>query len=186
MSLDAFVHEIEDRKKREIAQLDKSLSDKRANVDSATNSAVKDIHERYAKEARLKSERQAAMIVEEARLEAKKVMFEAINSNLDSALDRIKQELRSFTQKPQYKKAIQTMAEYAKKKLGPSVVVHCRQEDAPVFKDTDMTIGTPIQTIGGIIVEDKAGTREIDLTFEELLRTREDEVKGALLEGMTK
>jgi vacuolar-type H+-ATPase subunit E/Vma4 len=186
MALDAFVHEIEDRKKREIAQLDKALADKRTSIEQARDSAIKQIQEQYTKEAKIRSEREAAKIVEEARLEAKKVLFEAINSNLDSALNGIKQELRAFTQKPQYKKALQTMAEYAKKKLGPTVVVHCRQEDSALFKDSGMTIGTPIQTIGGIIVEDKAGTRELDLTFEELLRTHEDEVKGALLEGMAR
>ena len=184
MSLDAFVHEIEDRKKRELSQLDASLSDKRSSTGAARDAAIKQLQEQYAKEAKVRAEREAAKIVEESRLEAKKVIFEAINSNLDSALEGIRQELRTFTQKPQYKKALQSMVEYAKKQLGPSIIIHCRQEDASAFKDSGATIGTPIQTIGGIVAEDKAGTRELDLTFEELLRTREDEVKGALLEGM--
>jgi vacuolar-type H+-ATPase subunit E/Vma4 len=47
-----------------------------------------------------------------------------------------------------------------------------------------VTIGSSIQTLGGIVVENKEGTKELDLTFEELLRTHEDEVKGLILERM--
>jgi vacuolar-type H+-ATPase subunit E/Vma4 len=43
-----------------------------------------------------------------------------------------------------------------------------------------------INSLGGILAEDKAGTRELDLTFEELLRTRGDDVKGYLLEKLVK
>ncbi len=45
-----------------------------------------------------------------------------------------------------------------------------------------VTIGSSIQTLGGIVAENKDGTKELDLTFEELLRTHEDEVKGFLTE----
>jgi len=41
-----------------------------------------------------------------------------------------------------------------------------------------------IKTMGGIVVENKEGTRELDLTFEELLRTNEDQVKSFLSEKM--
>ena len=45
-----------------------------------------------------------------------------------------------------------------------------------------VTIGSTIQTLGGMIAENNQGTKEIDLTFDELLRTYEDEVKGFLTE----
>ena len=45
-----------------------------------------------------------------------------------------------------------------------------------------ITIDSTIKTLGGIIAENNDGTKEIDLTFEELLRTHEDEVKGFLTE----
>jgi vacuolar-type H+-ATPase subunit E/Vma4 len=44
----------------------------------------------------------------------------------------------------------------------------------------------PINSLGGILAEDKNGTRELDLTFEELLRTKEDDIKGFLLERLMK
>jgi len=36
------------------------------------------------------------------------------------------------------------------------------------------------------LAENKEGTMELDLTFEELLRSREDNIKGFLIERMTK
>jgi vacuolar-type H+-ATPase subunit E/Vma4 len=50
----------------------------------------------------------------------------------------------------------------------------------------NIIVESSIQTIGGILAEDKNGTRELDLTFEELLRTHEDEIKNFLLERMIK
>jgi vacuolar-type H+-ATPase subunit E/Vma4 len=48
----------------------------------------------------------------------------------------------------------------------------------------NVQIGSSINTLGGIIAEDNEGKKELDLTFEELLRTSEDNVKGFLLEKM--
>jgi len=50
------------------------------------------------------------------------------------------------------------------------------------LKDKDIKIGSTIQTLGGFIAENKEGTKEIDLTFEELLRNNEDEIKNTILE----
>jgi vacuolar-type H+-ATPase subunit E/Vma4 len=36
--------------------------------------------------------------------------------------------------------------------------------------------------LGGIIAENDDGTKELDLTFEELLRSNEDEIKSSILE----
>jgi vacuolar-type H+-ATPase subunit E/Vma4 len=40
--------------------------------------------------------------------------------------------------------------------------------------------------MGGIIAVDKSQTKEIDLTFEELLENQEDEIKNFLYEKMIK
>ena len=74
------------------------------------------------------------------------------------------------------------MVNSSKKKLGQKIMVHCREEDRTVLKEKGVTIGSTIQTLGGIIAENNDGTKEIDLTFEELLRTHEDEVKSFLTE----
>ncbi|MCH6571729.1 MAG: hypothetical protein IH780_04080 [Thaumarchaeota archaeon] len=182
MSIDTFLHEIEDRKKNDITNIDKEFDDKKSETEIKKNTAVKEIQERYSKEAKIKSEKEASKIVEAGKLEAKKILFNAINKNLDSTFDVIKQELSNYTKTSEYKKILQKMVETSKKKLDNNIIVHCRKEDQTIFNSGDITVGSPIQTLGGIIAENKDGTKELDLTFEELLRTHEDEIKNTILE----
>ena len=182
MSIDQFVDEIQNRKKNELADLDKKLNDKKSETDSKKNSAVKELKENYANEAKTKAEREGARIVEAGKLEAKKILFDAINKNLDSTFDVIKKELDGYSKKPEYKQVLQKLIVYSKKVLAKKIIIHCREEDKSFFKDKDIEIGSVIQTLGGIIAENKEKTKEIDLTFEELLRNNEDEIKNTILE----
>ncbi len=182
MSIDQFVDEIQNRKKNELADLDKKLNDKKSETDSKKNSAVKELKDNYTNEAKTKAEREGARIVEAGKLEAKKILFDAINKNLDSTFDVIKKELDGYSKKPEYKQVLQKLIVYSKKVLAKKIIIHCREEDKSFFKDKDIKIGSVIQTLGGIIAENKEKTKEIDLTFEELLRNNEDEIKNTILE----
>lgn len=182
MSIETFVLEIENRKKNDIESLDSELAKKKAAIQSSKNTSIRELQERYANEAQIKSEKEKARIVEAGRLQAKKILFDAINTNLDSTFNVIKEELKNYTKTPQYKKVLETMINTAKKRLDQKITVHCREEDRTVLKNMNLTIGSSIQTLGGIIAENKNGTKELDLTFEELLRTHEDEIKNTILE----
>jgi len=182
LSIDIFLNEIETKKKKDITNLDKELEEKKSATESKKNTAIKEIQERFSNEAKIKSERKASKIVEAGKLDAKKILFDAINKNLDSTFDAIKQELSSYTKNPEYKKILQKMVKTAKKALDNKITVHCREEDQTVFNTQDVTIGSSIQTLGGIIAENNDGTKELDLTFEELLRAHEDEIKTTILE----
>ena len=181
MSIDIFLDEIENRKKKEIINLDKELDEKQSEAGIKKNTAIKELQEHYSKEAKTKSEKEASKIVEAGKLEAKKILFDAINKNLDSTFDMIKQELGNYTKTSEYKKKLQKMAETAKNTLGDNIVIHCRKEDKAVFSSKD-TIGSSIPILGGLVAENNDGTKELDLTFEELLRTHEDEIKTTILE----
>ena len=181
MSIDQFVSEIQNRKKNDLAELDKKLSDKKSETDTKKNSMVKELKENYANEAKTKAEREGARIVEAGKLEAKKILFDAINKNLDSTFDVIKKELEGYSKKSEYQQVLQKLVDYSKKVLAKEIVVRCREEDKSFFKD-DVQVGSTIQTLGGFIAENKEGTKELDLTFEELLRNSEDEIKNSILE----
>src|SRR5207249_9089081 len=80
MSIETFLLEIENRKKREIEGLEKDLTEKKAKLQAEMNYTVKEIQERFANEAKIKSEREYARIIEAAKLQSKKILFDAINS----------------------------------------------------------------------------------------------------------
>jgi vacuolar-type H+-ATPase subunit E/Vma4 len=181
MSIETFIQETESRKKNDLAELDKKLNDKKSETESKKNSMVNEIKENYANEAKTKAEREGARIVEAGKLEAKKILFNAINQNLDSTFDAIKKELEGYSKKPEYKQVLQKLVDYSKKVLAKEIVVRCREEDKSFFKD-EVKVGSTIQTLGGFIAENSESTKEIDLTFEELLRNNEDEIKNTILE----
>jgi len=184
MSIETFIQEIENRKQKEIEGLEKDLAEKKSKLQSEMTNTIKEIQERFSAEAKIKSEREQARIIEASKLQAKKIMFDAINVNMQSAFAVIQQEIENYTRSPQYKKSLETMVSNSKKKLGQDIIVHCREEDKSILKELGVTTSKSIKTLGGIIAENKEGTRELDLTFEELLRTNEDQVKSFLSEKM--
>jgi len=184
MSIETFIQEIESRKRKEIDSLEKDLTEKKSNLQAEMNHTIKEIQDRFSIEAKVKSEREQARIIEASKLQAKKIMFDAINANMQSAFAIIQQEIENYTKSTQYKKALETMVSNSKKKLGQNIIVHCREEDKSILKELGVTTSKSIKTLGGVIAENKEGTRELDLTFEELLRTNEDQVKSFLSEKM--
>ncbi len=184
MSIETFIREIETRKRKEIEDLEKDLQENKSRLQFEMNHTLKEIQERFSTEAKVKSEREQARIIEASKLQAKKIVFDAINANMQSAFAVIQKEIENYTSSPQYKKSLETMVSNSKKKLGQNIIVHCREEDKSILKELGVTTSKSIKTLGGIIAENKEGTRELDLTFEELLRTNEDQVKSFLSEKM--
>lgn len=187
MSLDTFIQEIEERKTRKINLLDTTLTEKKMRIQHTIESTIKEMTQNYSDEAKAKSQKEGARIIEASRLKAKKILFDAINASMDSTLNTIREELKTYSQKPDYKNTIKKMVKYAKMKLNSQeIIIHCRNDDNIILNGLNINPGSPIQTIGGILAENKNGTMEIDLTFEELLRTHEDEIQNFLLEKLIK
>jgi V/A-type H+/Na+-transporting ATPase subunit E len=184
MSLETFIEEIKSRKGRELEALAVRLAEEKTALQFNKDNTIKTMHEYFSNEARLKSDREAARIVEAARLQARKILFDAININLDSAFEVIKEQLRSYTNSDVYKGALNKVIATAKKDLGPNIKVRCREQDRAPLSDLGVTVIKTIQTIGGVIAESENGTKELDLTFEELLRIHEDEVKSSIMEDI--
>jgi V/A-type H+-transporting ATPase subunit E len=187
MSLDTFIQEIEERKTKKINLLDITFAEKTARIQHTKETTLKEMQQHYANEAKAKSQKEASRIVETARLKSKKILFDAINANMDSTFNKIREELKSYSRKSDYKLTLEKMIKYAKMKLGSQdIVIHCRNEDTMILNGMNITPGSSIQTIGGILAENKTETMELDLTFEELLRTHEDEIQNFLLERLMK
>ncbi len=185
--LDIFIQEIENKKEREVSLLESTLAEKKSEIKRTKETTIKEIEERYIQEAKVKSQKEFARIVEAAKLTAKKILFEAINANMESTFDIIKQEMKNNVQNPEYKNLLKKMINFTKNTLGSDIIIHCRTDDNSIIKELNVPIsGSSINTLGGILSENKEGTRELDLTFEELLRTREDDVRSFLLERMVK
>lgn len=184
MSIETFIEEINSRKRRELEALITRLAEEKTALQIKKDNMIKEIHEFFSNEAKLKSGREAARIVEAARLQAKKILFDAINQNLDSAFEVIKGGLRSYANSSEYNVALQKMIGTARKNLAAKIKVSCREHDRSALANLGAPVIKTIQTIGGVIAENENGTKELDLTFEELLRIHEDEAKSLIMENM--
>ena len=182
MSIEIFIQEIESRKKSDMSTLEKELNEKKSEIEDKKNTVVQELKDNYEKEAKSRSDREAARILEGGKLEAKKILFDAINKNLDSTFEIIKKDLEEYTQNSEYKNILEKMIKTSKNALGETITIHFKEQDKSLFNGSDVTLGSTIQTLGGIIAENSDGTKELDLTFEELLRNNEDEIKTSILE----
>jgi vacuolar-type H+-ATPase subunit E/Vma4 len=184
MSIETFTEEINSRKRRELEALDTLLAEEKTALQIKKDSTIKDMHEHFSNDAKRKSEREAARIVEAVRLQAKKILFDAINVNLDSAFEVMKEGLRSYANSSEYNVALQKMIVTAKKNLGPKIKVSCREQDRSTLAELGVIVIKTIQTIGGVVAENENGTKELDMNFEELLRIHEDEAKSLIMEDI--
>jgi V/A-type H+-transporting ATPase subunit E len=184
MSIETFIEETKRRKEKELEALAGRLAEEKTALRTKTDNTIKAMHEYFSNEAKLKSEREAARIIEAARLQARKMLFDAININVDSAFEVINAQLRSYTKSDEYNESLHKMIATAKKNLGPNIKVHCREQDRACLSDLGITVVKTIQTIGGVLTENENGSKELDLTFEELLRIHEGEVKSSIMEDI--
>mgnify|MGYP001303196057 CR=1 FL=1 len=153
MSIESFIREIESRKKTEIESFEKEFNDKKTELETKKNETIKDLSENYDKESKTRSERESARIIESGKLEAKKILFDAINKNLDSTFNIIRQDLVEYTKKSEYKTVLEQMIKTCQKRLDKKITVHCKEEDKQFLNISDITIGSSIHTLGGIIAE---------------------------------
>ncbi len=179
---EALVREIENRKIKELEALDSELAAKKEELLRDKNARLQEINERYRREAQLRSEREAIKIVEAARLQGRRIIFHATDAYFNSAFNIIREELKNYTKTLQHKKTLEGMIKIAKERFGEGITIHCREEDRKILKDIGATVNkNSIHTLGGLVIENKEGTMELDFTFEELLRTHEEEIRVILL-----
>ena len=88
-ALNTFEQEIQDRKKKELAILNSLLDEKKNRISQIKNEKLREIKEKSENEAENKAQREYARITESARLEAKKILFDAINTNMSTLLLKV-------------------------------------------------------------------------------------------------
>jgi vacuolar-type H+-ATPase subunit E/Vma4 len=90
--------------------------------------------------------------------------------------------LSGFANSPEYAKVVKRMVTYASDRLGKPTKVMGRAEDAALLKKLagPSFDPTPQPILGGVIAESADGSRRLNLSFDELLRLREDKVRDLL------
>ena len=184
MAAETLLREVEEKRKNTLDALESEYSAKIADLKKNAEQEKKRLLDEAKKQAQELAQREKIRIDGAAKLQAKKMMFDATEKMLQNNLEALRNALSEWSGSKDYRELIPKMAKYASTRLGGEIKVICRQADVETFKKAGVEIeSSDLSTMGGFKAEKKDGTLELDLTFEELLRGREDEVRRLIFSG---
>ena len=184
MAAETLLREVEEKRKKSLDALEAEYSAKIDEVKKNTEQEKNKILEDARKQAQELVQREKIRIDGSAKLQAKKMIFDATEKMLESNLEALKNAIAEWSNSKAYQELLPKMAKYASTRLGGEIKVVCRQADVATFKKAGVEIeSSDLNASGGFKAEKKDGTLELDLTFEELLNSREDEVRRLILSG---
>lgn len=182
MAAETLLREVDEKRRKTIEQLESEYKAKREEVAKRAAEQRAYILESAKAQAAALAQRERIRITGAAKLQSKKMAFDATEKMLENNVALLKQALADFTTSKDYPDVLSKMLGYASKKLGPDMVAECRPADAPLLKKLGAKVGSSgLKTIGGFRAENKDGTLELDLTFEEILRNREESARAYIL-----
>ena len=182
MGVDALLKEVEDRRNKALEALDAEYSAKREEVKKRTAEQVAYLMDSAKKEAVTLAQKEVTKVEGASKLQSKKMLFDATEKLLESNIASLEQAMAEFAASPAYPELLAGMVKYASKRLGGKIGVVCRKADEAALKAAGAkVISANLNSTGGFKAESEDRTLELDLTFEEILRGREDDVRAAIL-----
>jgi vacuolar-type H+-ATPase subunit E/Vma4 len=182
MTLEALVEEIRRRGEAELQATLASEQGEAAKIQKERDEKVAEIQESSERATESEVAREKAQRIAAAKLQSRKMLYEAREKRLEEGLAETRALLSEFTSTPAYPAVLKKMVDAAGSSLGKQLRISGRGEDAAVLsrvagKSFDPT-ARPI--LGGLIAETPDGSRRLNLSFDELLRLREDAVRELL------
>lgn len=182
MSLERLVAEIESRAQQQIADEQARFEKERAEILRDRARRVEAVRADARRRAEQDAAREKTRRIAGARLEAKKLGYEFQEARSKEALENVRSQLAQYAETPEYPKLMKRLYAAAVGRLGKDLKIRGRAEDAKLLKSLAGSgfAATPLPVTGGLVAETSDGTRRLNLTFDELLRLREDELRSLL------
>ncbi|MGH2637711.1 MAG: V-type ATP synthase subunit E [Rhabdochlamydiaceae bacterium] len=182
MAAETLLREVEDKRKKTLDQLDADRAAKKQEIAARVDRERQSIRESARKQAQELCQREKIRIEGAAKLQAKKLIFDATEKMLEKSIVEVKRALAEYSvSSKDYPDLLIKMAKYACKRLGGEIRVMCRPGDETILKRAGVQIAASnLNSMGGFKAERTDGSLELDLTFEELLRSREEEVRSLI------
>lgn len=182
MGAETLLKEVEEKRNAALKQLDDELGAKRDEIQQSTARERARILDAARIEGVALSEKERTRLIGAANLQVKKMGFDATEKMLEANISALKQVLNEFADSKEYAGLLPRMVRYASKRLGGNIGVKCRPADAQtVQKAGARVLSADLGVIGGFKAESEDGNFELDLTFEEILRTHEEQVRAIII-----
>jgi vacuolar-type H+-ATPase subunit E/Vma4 len=182
MSLERLVAEIESRAQQQIAAEQARFEKEQAEIVADRARRIEAIRTNVLRQATQEAARERTRRVAGARLEAKKLGYEYQEARTQQLLGALKARLAEYARTPEYPKLLKRMYAAATSRLGKDLKIRGRAEDAKLLRSIAGSgyDDTPLPVTGGFVAETSDGSRRLNLTFDELVRLREDEMRSLL------
>lgn len=182
MAAESLLREVEEKRKQTIRMLEEEYAAKKAEVTNRANEQKVYISDSSRKEAAALAQRERIRIGGAAKLQSKKMIFDATERMLENNISGLKQALADLAGSKEYSDLLGKMLNYATARLGGNIGVRCRAADAATLKKLGARVSSSnLESAGGFKATNSDGTLELDLTFEELLRNKEEEARAYIL-----
>jgi vacuolar-type H+-ATPase subunit E/Vma4 len=182
MTLESLVEEIRHKGQAELAAIEKSRLDEERKIAEERDRKLAEIRAAASRTTEADVARERAQRIAAAKLTARKLLYEAREQRLATAFEDTRKLLSEFRGSPAYPGVLRRMFATATDALGKQVRVSGREEDANVLAKVAGKAfdPTPQPILGGLVAETLDGSRRLNLSFDELLRLREDKVRDLL------
>ncbi|MFZ1023261.1 MAG: V-type ATP synthase subunit E family protein [Thermoplasmata archaeon] len=182
MSLENLVEEIRQHAEAELKATIEQQKAEETQILADRARRIKEIGAASQRATETEVARERAQRLAGAKLQARKLLYEAREKRLEDGLRETRALLADYTTSPSYPTVLKRMVETATASLGRQIRVSGRAEDASLLakaagKSFDPA---PQPILGGLIAETVDKSRRLNLSFDELLRLREDEVREIL------
>ena len=182
MSLESLVEEIRRRGEADLAGITTNRDAEAAKIVAERDQRIAELRTEGTHATETEVTHEHAQRVAAAKLQARKMLYEAREKRLEGAIAETRNLLQEYTRSPQYPAVLRRMAAAVTESLGKQVRIQGRGEDAALLakvagKSFDPA---PLPILGGLIAETPDGSRRLNLSFDELLRLREDRVRELL------
>jgi V/A-type H+-transporting ATPase subunit E len=182
LAAEGLLAELEERRKKLLSNLESEYQSKRQQIEKPLQSELTSISETAQARATELSQRERVRIEGAGKLQAKKSLFDATEKMLENNLAALKDAFAKYATTDQYDDLLSRMVKYASKRLGGQIGLICRKNDAEkLSKIGARVISAELNSIGGFKAESNDGSLELDLTFEEILRSHEEDVRAIIL-----
>ena len=182
MGLETLVEEIRRRGEAELQAVEAARDADASRIDADRDERIARIRADAARSSDLESARERAQRIAGAKLKARKLLYEAREARLTASVDATRRLLADYTRGDAYPAVLKRMVDSATETLGKPLKVRGRSEDASRLQKAAGKLydPTPVPILGGLVAESADGSRRLNLSFDELLRLREDRVRELL------
>ncbi|HTT35258.1 MAG TPA: V-type ATP synthase subunit E family protein [Thermoplasmata archaeon] len=182
MSLERLVDEIRTRAEAEIGEERRRLAAEESRITEERDRRLATIQAEATRQAELETARERAQRLARAKLDARKRVFEARERKIGRLLEATRGVLTDFADSEEYPAVLKRLYAYAQGSLGKQIRVRGRAKDASLLRTIAKGAFSdePLPILGGLVAETTDGARRLNLSFDELVRLREDRVRELL------